>query len=202
MDITLYHTPRTRSLRPRWLLEEMQLPYELRTIDLFGGEGQTPEYRKIHPHGAVPAVEIDGEAMFESAAICHWLSDHFAEKKLAPAFTDPLRRRYEQWMFYVPGTLEPLPFTILLHGTILPEAQRVPDIVPWATRLYRSTLKVLEQELSDKPYLLGDSFSTADIMAASTLMWLPELLHDYPSLQAYTARLQQRDAYARACNDG
>jgi glutathione S-transferase len=201
MHIKLYYTPRTRALRPRWLLEELQIPYELHNIDLFGGAGRSPEYRRIHPHGSVPAVEIDGEPMIESGAICHWLSDRFPEKKLAPAFDDPQRRRYEQWMFYVPGTLEPLPFTILLHGSILPEAQRVPDIVRWASKQYLSTLKILEHELSDKPYLLGDSFSTADIMAGSTLMWLPDMLRNYPSLQAYTERLQTRDAYQRANND-
>ncbi len=198
MQIKLYYTPRTRALRPRWLLEELQLPYELHNIDLFGGEGETPEYKRIHPHGAVPAVEIDGEPMIESGAICHWLSDHFPEKNLSPSFDDPLRRRYEQWMFYVPGTLEPLPFSIILHSSILPETKRVPEIVGWATKQYLHTLKVLENELSDKTFLLGDSFSSADIMAGSTLMWLPDLLRHYPALRAYTERLQNRDAYRKA----
>ncbi len=63
MNIKLYYTHRTRSLRPRWTLEELGLTYQLALIDLFGGEGDTPAYRRIHPHGSVPALEIDGRVM-------------------------------------------------------------------------------------------------------------------------------------------
>ena len=63
MDIELYHTPATRSCRPRWLLEELRIPYRLRPVDLFGGE-RNP----VHPLGSVPAVRIDGETLIENAA--------------------------------------------------------------------------------------------------------------------------------------
>ena len=201
MDITLYYTHRTRALRPRWLLEELGLPYRLELIDLFGGGGRAPEYRKIHPHGSVPAVSIDGRTMIESCAICHWLSDRFPEQQLAPPADSPARMAYEQWVFYVPGTLEPPAFQILLHGMILPEEQRVPDMVPWSTRVYRSVLKFLNRELSERDYIAGEQFSTADILVGSTLLWLPDLLTDHPALGEYTNRLQQRPAYARAATD-
>jgi glutathione S-transferase len=202
MDITLYYTHRTRALRPRWVLEELELPYRLRLIDLFGGDGQTPEYRKIHPHGSVPAIDIDGRVMIESCAICHWLSDQYPEKQLAPPAADAAARMdYEQWTFYVPGTLEPPAFQILLHSVILPEDQRVPDIVPWSTRRYQSSLKVLNRALAERDHIAGDSFTTADILLGSTLLWLPELLHEHPALGAYTERLQQRPAYQRAAKD-
>ena len=201
MDITLYYTHRTRALRPRWLLEELELPYRLHLIDLFGGEGRSAEYRRIHPHGAVPAMEIDGSVMIESCAMCHWLSDRYPEKQLAPEIDSPARMAYEQWVFYVPGTLEPLAFQILLHSMVLPEEQRVPDMVPWATRGYQSVLKVLNRTLAGREYIAGDSFSTADILLGSTLLWLPELLEGQPALGDYTGRLQQRPAYQRAVTD-
>jgi len=202
MEIMLYYTHRTRALRPRWTLEELGLPYRLQLVDLFGGEGQTAEYRRIHPHGAVPAARIDGRIMIESCAICHWLSDQYPEKQLAPPATDSAARRdYEQWVFYVPGTLEPLAFQILLHGAILPEEQRVPEMVPWATRRYRSVLKFLDRELEARDYIAGAGFSTADILLGSTLLWLPEMLADHAALSAYTGRLQQRPAYQVAATD-
>jgi glutathione S-transferase len=201
MDITLYYTHHTRALRPRWLLEELQLPYRLELIDLFGGGGQTPEYKRIHPHGAVPAMLVDGKPMIESGAMCHWLADRCPERGLAPAIGAPQRMAYEQWMFYVPGTLEPLPFQILLHSRILPEPQRVAGMVPWATRAYLQVLKVVNSELEQRAYLAGDAFTAADVMAGSTLMWLPDLLKNYPALTDYVERLQQRPAYRQAATD-
>jgi len=202
MDITLYYTHRTRALRPRWVLEELELPYRLQLIDLFGGDSRTAEYRRIHPHGSVPAIDIDGHVMIESCAICHWFSDRYPEKQLAPPAADTTARMdYEQWVFYVPGTLEPLAFQILLHSMILPEKHRVPDMVPWATHGYQSVLKFLNEVLATRDYIAGERFSTADILLGSTLLWLPQMLEDQPALGAYTDRLQQRPAYQRAATD-
>jgi glutathione S-transferase len=193
MDIELYYTPHTRSSRPRWLLEELAQPYHLRPVELFEGE-RNP----VHPLGSVPAVTINGETLIESGAICHWLADRFPEKKLAPATTDPQRALYEQWMFFVPGTLEPPAFDILMHTQILPEKKRVADIVPFSTRSYQQVLRMLSKELDHDGYLLGEQFTCADIMMGTTLTWLPELLEDHPSLLAYIQRVTARPAYQRA----
>ena len=193
MDIELYYTPHTRSSRPRWLLEELAQPYHLRPVELFEGE-RNP----VHPLGSVPAVTINGETLIESGAICHWLADRFPEKKLAPATTDPQRARYEQWMFFVPGTLEPPAFDILMHTQILPGKKRIAAIVPFSTRRYQQVLRMLSKELDHDGYLLGEQFTCADIMLGTTLTWLPELLQDHPPLLAYTQRVTARPAYQRA----
>ncbi len=193
MEIELYYTPRTRALRPRWLLEELEIPYTIHSIDLFGGE-RNP----IHPLGSVPAMLIDGKTMFESGAMSHWLADRFPEKGLAPAFDDALRCAYEQWMFFAPGTLEPPAIEILLHTSILPEKDRVGEIIGFAEKSYQRVLRALATELDHDGYLLGASFSCADIMIGSTLTWLPDMLKPYPALQAYVERVTARDAYDRA----
>ncbi len=193
MQIELYYTAHTRSVRPRWLLEELAVPYSLRLVDLFGGE-RNP----IHPLGSVPAVRINGETLIESGAICHWLADSFPEKNLAPATTDPRRASYEQWMFFVPATLEPPAFDILMHTQILPEKKRVEAIVPYATGRYHRVLKMLAKELDHDGYLIGEQFTAADIMMTTTLSWLPELLEEHPTLLAYTQRVMARPAYKRA----
>jgi glutathione S-transferase len=193
MDIELYYTPHTRSTRPRWLLEELSQPYRMHPVELFAGE-RNP----VHPLGSVPAVRIDGETLIESGAICHWLADCQPEKKLAPAKNEPMRARYEQWMFFVPATLEPPVFDILLHTQILPEKKRIAAIVPFATRRYQQILRMLAKELDHDGYLLGENFSCADIMLGTTLTWLPELLERYPSLIDYTQRVTARPAYQRA----
>ena len=193
MQIELFYTPQTRAGRPRWLLEELGVPYRLRPVDLFGGE-RNP----AHPLGSVPSLRIDGETLIESGAICHWLADRFPDKGLAPAMDDPRRARYEQWMFFVPATLEPPAFEVLLHTRILPARHRVEAIVPFATKGYRRVLRMLAKELDHDGYLLGAEFSCADIMMGTTLSWLPEQLDDYPPLLAYTQRVTARPACRRA----
>jgi len=193
MEIELYYTPYTRAVRPRWLLEELDIPYTLKPVDLFGGE-RNP----LHPLGSVPAVRLDGETLFESGAICHWLADRYPDRGLAPGVDEAIRPRYEQWMFFVPGTLEPPAFEILLHTRLLPESQRIGAIVPFARKGYRRILRMLAKELDHDGYLLGDRFTCADIMLGTTLTWLPDLLEEYPSLPAYTQRLTARPAYVRA----
>lgn len=85
MDIKLYYTPRTRATRVRWLLEELQIPYHLTSIDLFGGEGNTEAYRTIHPLGYIPVITADGNKIFETGAICAWLTEQFPEHQLSPS---------------------------------------------------------------------------------------------------------------------
>lgn len=66
MNIALYHTPQTRSMRVVWLLEEMGIDYKFNNVDLFAGEGESEEYKKINPLGAVPSMIIGDEIMLES----------------------------------------------------------------------------------------------------------------------------------------
>lgn len=193
MEIELFHTPKTRSHRPRWLLEELGVEYRLRPVDLFGGE-KNP----LHPLGSVPAITLDGTVMIESCAICHWLADRYPEAGLAPSQDAPERIPYEQWMFFVPGTLEPPAFDIVLHTFILPENRRVAEVLPFAGLRYRAALKVLNETLEGHDFIVGDRFSAADILLGSTLQWLPEMLEDFSVLQGYVERLTARPACQRA----
>jgi len=201
MNLILYYTPQTRSIRPRWALEELGLAYEIRRIDLRAGEQRAPEYLRVNPFGQVPALQIDGEVMPESGAICHWLADRFPEAGLAPAFDSPLRREYERWMYFGPATLETGFWLATVHTHVLPEDKRITAIVPWSLKLYQSVLKPLETIMSEREYLVGDGFTAADILVGVTLLRSLEHLQAFPNLLAYTERLAQRPAYLRATAD-
>ena len=198
MKLKLYYTPKSRALRVRWLLEELGLPYELKYVDLFGGEANKPEYKKIQPHGLIPAIEIDGNIMFESVAICHWLTDQYPDKHLAPELHSVDRQQYEQWMFYMTAMIEPPLWENVLHGDLLPEKKRVADIIPWNNARLAETAKVLNARLGDNDYLVNNTFSTADIIIGSALMWSAYNTSDYPALTRYVDNLRQREAYSRA----
>jgi len=198
MKIKLYYLPQTRAGRVRWMMEELGLSYELHNIDLFAGEGETPEYKKIHPHGRVPAVEIDGHVMFESCAICHWLTDQFPEKGLAPDLKSVARQEYEQWMFYLPAMMEPPIWENFLHTRFLPEEKRIPDLVPWNVTRFQEVVRVLNDTLGGKDYLVDNKFSTADLLVGGALNASKEFIEDFPTLLNYTERLTKREAYKKA----
>lgn len=199
----LYHSPRSRSVRPRWLLEEIGAPYDLVTLDQSKNEHKTPAYMKIHPHGAVPAL-VDGDlAMFESAAICSYLADKFPEKHLAPPVGTPARGLYYQWMHYVMATLEPPVLQVFLNTIMLPEGQRSAAAAEEGRKKCAEVAGVLSQALAGKQFILGEQFSAADVMLGSTLSWAAfmGLLNGYPELEAYVKRLSERPASQRAQAD-
>jgi len=205
MDITLYYCAETRATRIRWLLEELELPYQLHIIDIFAGAGQAPEYQKIHPYGQVPAIKIDDEVIYESGAICNVLADRFPAKRLAPKLNSQERAQYEQWMFFAPATLEPPIFQYLLHSFLLPTDRRVSEIADWNLKSYRYVLitleKIFKTNMRNQDYLINNHFSCADIMIASVLFWAPEIVAKYPRVSAYTENLKSRAAYQHAISD-
>ena len=199
----LYYARQTRAVRPRWMLEEIGAPYELVRLDLSKGEHKTPEYRKIHPHGAVPAL-IDGDVrMFESAAICAYLGDKFPEKRLAPSFRAPERAYYYQWLVYAMATAEPPVLKVFLNTRMLPEAQRSAAVAEEGRKQWAEVARVLEEALAGKSFLLGEQFTAADVMIGSIVGWsgFMGLLEGHPGLQKYMARLAGRPAFERANAD-
>jgi glutathione S-transferase len=202
--LTLYHSAQSRSVRPRWLLEEIATPYQLVRLNLEAGDQKKPEYLKINPNGAVPAL-VDGDVkLFESAAICEYLADRFPEKRLAPAVGTPARGYYYQWIHFAMSTLEPPLITLFLHTAMKPEAERIPQLVPPARDQLRAALSVLEHALAGKTFLVGEEIGTADVMVGSTLAWaqmLGLISAGAPSTGAYLGRLMGRPAFQRAMAD-
>ena len=201
--ITLYHSPRSRSVRPRWLLEEIGTPYDLVTLDLSTQEHKSAAHRQRHPHGQVPAL-VDGDlALIESAAICLHLADRFPAADLAPPLGTPERGRYYQWMIYAIATLEPPVLQVFLHTMQLPEAERSATQAAAARDKFAEIGQVISDALGTHPFLLGERFSAADVMVGSTLAWasLFGMMDGLPTLAAYVERLTQRPAYQRAQTD-
>jgi glutathione S-transferase len=198
--ITLYHSPRSRSVRPRWLLEEIGAEYDLVTLDLSKQEHKSAAHRQRHPHGQVPAL-VDGDlALIESAAICLHLADRFPAAKLAPPLGTPERGRYYQWMVYSIATLEPPVLQVFMHTVQLPEAERSATQAAAGRDTFAEVGQVISDGLGGNPYLLGEQFTAADVMVGSTLAWASflGLMDGFPTLGAYVERLVQRPAYQRA----
>jgi glutathione S-transferase len=199
----LYYSQFTRGHRPRWVLEELGLPYELQRLDMRKGEHKSPEYMKVHPLGQVPALEDSTGVLLESGAICLYLADKYPEKKLAPALGTHERGEYYQWSMFALATLEPSLVTIAMHTRFLPEAERQPALVERAKQQLQPALKVLEGHIGRREFIVGNAFSVADVLTAATLSWGQSMgvLSDFPGLQAYTKRHLERPAAKRAYAD-
>ena len=202
--LTLYHSAQSRSVRPRWLLEELGVPYETVRLNLQEGDQRKPEYLKINPNGTVPALVDDGVKLFESAAICEYLADKFPEKRLAPPPGTPARGYYYQWIHFGMSTLEPPLITIFLHTVMKPEAERLPQLVGPAREQLRGSLAVLDQALVGRTFVVGDDLTAADVVVGSTLAWaqmIGLLDASTPATAAYMGRLMGRPAFQRAMAD-
>jgi glutathione S-transferase len=203
MTMKLYYAPQTRATRPRWMLEEIGAPYELVRLQLSKGEHKKPEYLKVHPHGAVPAF-VDGDlTMFESAAICAYLADKFADRGFAPATTSAERGLYYQWLVYSMATMEPPVLKVFLNTRMLPEEKRSAAVAEEGRAQWAGVARVVEAALTGKSFLVGDRFTAADVMVGSILGWsgFMGLLEGFPGLQSYTQRLASRPGFQRANAD-
>jgi glutathione S-transferase len=191
----------TRAVRPRWLLEELGVPYEVCRVDLSASE--SPEYLAIHPLGAVPALEDGDLRLMESAAICMYLADKFPEKGLAPAVGTRERALYYQWVLYAMATLEPPTIDYYAARVLTPIDAQVEADVTSAQERFADAAAVLEKHMTGREWLLDSGFSAADVVMVSLLAWshMMGLLAPYPNLTAYMKRGGARPANKRARAD-
>jgi glutathione S-transferase len=199
----LYFTPRTRAIRPRWLLEELGAPYELVRLDPAKQENRAPSYLALQPFGDVPAL-VDGDVtLFESSAICLYLADRFPEKQLAPPVGSADRGYYYQWLLFAEVSIEPEVKAFLEHSRLSEEekaeAHRHAELARHRARL-EDMLQVVERGLGGGEHLVGGRFTAADLVMAS-ILHLAHTLHlidGHPRLFDYVALHSQRPAVRRA----
>ncbi|MEM9274003.1 MAG: glutathione S-transferase family protein [Cyanobacteria bacterium P01_F01_bin.143] len=200
----LYFIPTTRAVRPRWLLEEMGIDYELITVS--PEMSRQPEYYQLHPHGKVPILVDDNETIFESAAICAYLADKYLDKGFAPPINSPARAHYFQWLFYAGQTLEPpveqYMFNVLpnLPEKVLPQSSRTGVTPEEAKEWFAKVSQPLNQLLQDNDYLVENHFSAADVVTGGVLLWALKLgmLTEESPIKSYITKLRQRSALQTA----
>jgi len=198
----LYYVPKTRASRPRWVLEELGVPYDLVRLDPARGETRTLEHLRRQPLGHVPVLEDGGEHVFESAAICLHLAEKYPEKKLLPPPGSVERGLVYQWLFYAMSELEP-PLATISAEMRKPETQRSAAAMAEARERFHKAAAALEPIVSNRPYLLGIDFTVADVVVGAVLAWAKSAraLEGLPAVDGYLARLKERPAWKRAIAD-
>ncbi len=192
--LVLFYSPMSRARVAHWMLEELGIPYELKTMDLFSRENKTENFLNLNPMGKIPTLLHGDLVVTECAAICAYLADAFPESRLAPAINDPARGTYLRWLFFAAGPLEQA-----TTDKAFPRVQEVKaSMIGYGT--YESTMKTVETAVSKGPFLLGAQFTAADLYLAAQIGWglFTKTIEPRPSFTSYVARCEERPAFQRS----
>jgi glutathione S-transferase len=193
-ELTFYTHPMSRGRVVRWMLEEVGQPYRTELLD-YGTTMKAPAYLSINPMGKVPAIRHGDTVVTEAAAICAYLADAFPGAGLAPPPADRLRGPYYRWLFFVAGPLEAA-WTNKAMGFIVPEERE--RMMGYGR--FENVINALEGAVSQSEYVVGDSFTAADVYVGSNIGFGMDfgMIEKRPAFEQYWQRLSARPAAVRA----
>ena len=194
-NLVFYTNPMSRGRIIRWMLEEVGQPYEARVLRWETGEAKAADYLAINPMGKVPAIVHDGVVVTECAAICAYLADAFPAAGLAPPAHSRLRGPYYRWLFFGAGPIEQAVGAKAVNLEPTPEQR-----LSLGFGCLEDVLNAVEGAVKDGPYLVGDSFTAADLYLASHLSWGMTFgtIEKRQAFETYVERHLQRPAALRA----
>jgi glutathione S-transferase len=200
--IVVHHLNDSRSQRVLWLLEELELPYE---IKFYQRDAQTrlapPELKAVHPLGKSPVLEDGPLKIAESGAIIESLIRRHGKGRLMPAAEGVDLEAYHEWLHYAEGSAM-LPLMLKLYVGRLGDGGK--PLEPRIESELANHLGYVEQSLSGKDYLVGNELTGADIQ----MSFVGEVAGQrgnrerFPNMDAWVRRFHARPAYRRALERG
>jgi glutathione S-transferase len=215
--IIVHHLSNSRSQRILWLLEELELPYEVRR---YQRDAKTmlapPELRAVHPLGKSPVISDGDVTLAESGAIVEYLASRYGNGILIPKANTPEHLRYLYWMHFAEGSMMPplllkLIFDRIENGPmpffVRPVARKISQTAKDAVVLpnLKRLLDYMEGELGKSEWFAGPAFSAADIQMSFPLEAASArggLDAGRPKLWGFLQRIHARPAYQRALEKG
>lgn len=196
----LHHCVSARSFRPLWMLEELQLPYQLHMLP-FPPRALARSFLELNPLGTVPLLTQGDVRMTESAAMCQYLAATHPDAGLDVPPTDPAYGAYLNWLHMSDATLTFPQTLVLRYGQFEPAERQQPQVVEDYTRWFLARLRAVESATAHSDWLCAGRFTAADVAVGYALLLAQHLgLHTQwgSATRAYWERLQQRPAYQRA----
>lgn len=188
-----------RDHRIRWVLNEVGWPYECRLLD--SADQFDPSYLAQQPFSQVPVLEETGRPpLFETGAIVLDVAQRSGQ--LLPA-DEGQRAQTISWLFAALNSIEPMLSNLAEVDFFIDDVELKQRRRPSVVKTVRRRLQQLSEALGDRTYLVGDSFTIADLMTASVLKIVghTDLLDGFPNLAAYRNRCFERPAYRKAIAD-
>lgn len=202
--LKVYHVPNSRSIRVRWLLEELGLPYDLETMPFEKSVLHAPDYLEKHPLGKVPALEDGDMAMFESGAILEYIIEKYDGGHLKPETGTRAWERYLMWMHGGESFAQSVAM-YFFNTALVAEEDRSEAITADVKSRCLFVIGGAERDLGDRPFICGDEFTGADIMFTYGIFFANFFglvtAEDHPNLTRYFERIKERGAFKRAIAD-
>ncbi|CCD92279.1 putative glutathione S-transferase [Bradyrhizobium sp. ORS 375] len=189
-----------RGFRVVWLLEEMELPYRLRDVDLLAGVANDAEFLAINPAGFIPAVQDGDVTIVESIAIMEYILARYGPAALAPAAQDARFPAYQQFLHLGEAGLAASLYFVSGARQLAPQSERDNWSARQAMSVFTTRMTLVTRQLERGPYMAGDAFTAADISVGYALEMARKnvgVALDHP-VQAYMTRLRARAGYQRA----
>ena len=201
--LTIYHVPGTRGVRAIWLCEELGLPYIVEPVDFSPEFRSSAQWRALNPVGKVPVLRDTNNGdfvMFESGAMVQYLLDRYGNGQLQPLAGTPEHALYLQWSWFAEATFARPLGEVVNHSREFPGDQKIDAVVAEMLSRGRVCAEAVGTAIGDQSFILGDTFSAADIMLGYTLMlaerFLPEGLP--ATVEPYWQRLAARPAFQKS----
>ena len=199
----LYYARESRAVRVAWVLEELGLEYDVHKFSLGDRSMREPAYLSLHPMGRVPTLEDGKIRLFESGAIVQYILEKYGNGRFVPRSNNSNFASYLQWFHYAEGMIMPPMNTLVVETILLPPERRTEVNVKRASKLLNQMLHAVNENLSDKAYLVGPELTAAEFMTGHAVIMSQRLgidMQDKPYLIEYIKRLETRDAFITASN--
>ncbi len=197
--IKLHFAPLTRSIRVRWLLEELDVPYELVTTE-YNRDG-SKGFAQNTPSGNYPFIEDGDVALSESGAIVQYVLERYGNGRLEPLIGSKARAPYLFWFHFAEGTAANSINTTVWLTVYRQDADRHQEIISAVRESANTVFAKVEAALSGQPFIAGSELTGADIMMGFTLgsaKWLQMLTDAHPRTLDYVERLFARPALQKS----
>lgn len=213
--ITVHHLEKSRSHRVLWLLEELEVPYQIKRYQREPSMLAPAALKKIHPLGKSPVITDGNQVVAESGAILEYLEEKYDQTFRLKVNDEASRLQCRYWLHYAEGSLMPLLVMKLIFG------QMGKKPVPWLLRpvgaafckgvqkafldkQLKPHMAMIEQHLANHPWFAGPHLTIADIQMSFPLLALAQRagLDQMPATQTWLNTVQQRAAWQRAIAQG
>lgn len=197
--LKLYFAPLTRSIRIKWLLEELEIEHEIVPV-VFNRDGSRG-FAQDTPTGNFPYIEDGDIALSESGAIVQYILDRYGNGKLQPPASAPDRADYLYWLHFSEGTAAQPINTIVWLTVYRDDADKHHAIIEAMRGSANHIFDKVEKIVSKQPFLAGDELTGADIMMGFTL-WSAKMLgvlsEAHPHTVQFLKQLTSRPAFEKA----
>ncbi|WP_417723714.1 glutathione S-transferase family protein [Salipiger sp.] len=201
--IRLHHVPQSRSMRVLWLLHELEVSFEV-VLHPFDKSLRSPDYLTLSPAGRVPALEIEGERMFESGAMMEYLCERFPDAGMGRAPGTPDRMAWLCWLHFAETVSQHCAALTQQHLMLREDHMRSPTVMKLEAARLAKCYDAIEARLSTpierRDHLLTSGFSAVDVAVGQAVYMARHFrtLDDHPEVAAWYARITEREGFRQA----